>query len=77
MGGKPRAYLRVGVKDGTVRVPEGKPRNRSSDGRLFENSVSGQITLSPGLVKGRRFGGDEQVSPQTEIRYPCPPTKRG
>ena len=51
-GEKPRAILEL-VKDGTGRTSEGKARNRPSDGRLFVNSVSGQTTLPPGLVRGR------------------------
>ena len=62
----PVPVFELDVKDSTERAPEGKARNRPSDGRHFVNSVSGQITLPPGLVRGRRFGGDGQVSPQTD-----------
>lgn len=47
----------------TGRAPEGKARNRSSDGRIFSNSVSGQIAHH--LVE--QEAGDEQVSPRAEM----------
>jgi len=56
------AVLELGVDDNTGRAPEGKARNRSSDSRLFVNSVSGQITRPAGLVigGGARFPADRQ-----------------
>ena len=49
----PRGCPRAGRGRYTGRAPEGKTRNRHSGGRLFANSVFGQIAPARGRVSGR------------------------